>query len=50
MTQRKGFFGRSTIPALTREDIRKATEKAADTLELSIEELEERIAPGRIFR
>jgi hypothetical protein len=48
MTQRKGFFGRSTIPALTREEIRKATEKA-DTLELSIEELEERIAPGRIF-
>jgi uncharacterized small protein (DUF1192 family) len=29
------------------EQIRKATGKSADTLELSIEELEERIAPGQ---
>jgi hypothetical protein len=28
------------------EEIRKATGKTAETLELSIEELEERIAPG----
>jgi hypothetical protein len=28
------------------EQIRKATGKSTDTLELSIEELEERIAPG----
>jgi hypothetical protein len=29
------------------EEIRRVTGKLADTLELSIQELEERIAPGR---
>ena len=31
------------------EEIRRATGKLTDTLELSIAELEERIAPGRRF-
>jgi hypothetical protein len=34
------------LSAQQQEQIRKATGKEADTLELSIEELEERIAPG----
>ena len=32
------------------EEIRKATGKMTDTLELSITELEERIAPAKRFR
>jgi hypothetical protein len=46
MTDRRG----SVQLKLTREQqeqVRQATGKLTDTLELSIEELEERIAPGR---
>jgi len=35
-----------TLTSEQKEQIRKATGKDASTLELSVEELEERIAPG----
>jgi hypothetical protein len=45
MTERPGSIQLTLTPE-QQEQIRKATGKLTDTLELSIEELEERIAPG----
>ena len=45
MTDTKGSITLNLTPE-QREEIRKATGKLTDTLELSIMELEERIAPG----
>ena len=44
--QKKGNF-KLQLTAEQKEQIRKATGKAAESLELSVEELEERIAPFR---
>jgi len=45
MTESKGSV-RLTLTPEQQEEIRQATGKLTDTLELSIEELEERIAPN----
>ena len=38
------------LTAEQKEQIRKATGKSAEALELSVEELEERIAPMRVLK
>ena len=45
MTESKGSV-RLTLTPEQQEEIRQATGELTDTLELSIEELEERITPG----
>jgi len=44
--EKKGNF-KLRLTAEQKEQIQKATGKAAESLELSVEELEERIAPSR---
>ena len=46
MPEDKGLI-KLTLTPEQQEQIRKATGKEGDTLEMSIMELEERIAPGR---
>jgi hypothetical protein len=41
---------RLTLSADQRKAIRNATGKDAEVIELSVEELEERIAPARLFK
>jgi hypothetical protein len=48
MTETRGSIQLKLTPE-QQEEIRKATGKMTDTLELSIMELEERIAPGFRF-
>jgi hypothetical protein len=40
---------RMTLTPEQREQVRKATGKDAEAIELSVEELEERIAPRKLF-
>ena len=49
MTESRGSVQLKLTPE-QQQEIRKATGKMTDTLELSIEELEERIAPAKRFR
>jgi hypothetical protein len=49
MTENRGSVQLKLTPE-QQEEIRKATGKMMDTVELSIEELEERIAPVTRFR
>jgi hypothetical protein len=49
MQEKKGNTFRLTLTAEQKKAIRSATGKDAEALELKIEELEERIAPGKLF-
>jgi len=41
---------RMTLTPEQKEQVRKATGKDAEAIELSVEELEERIAPRKVFQ
>jgi hypothetical protein len=49
MPQQKGSTFRLTLTEEQKKAVRNATGKDAEALELKIEELEERIAPARMF-
>jgi hypothetical protein len=49
MAQKRGETFRLTLTAEQAQAIRRATGKDAEAIELKVEELEERIAPARLF-
>jgi uncharacterized small protein (DUF1192 family) len=49
MPQKKGETFRLTLTEEQKKAVRNATGKNAEALELSVEELEERIAPAKVF-